>query len=153
MVPKTRWLSDGILLLIAAIWGLTFVLIQNAIATIPPFSFVALRFSCAALLLLPFLGRQKSVAPATLSRVHLLISGGVLGFFLFLGYALQTFSLLYTTSGKSGFLTGLAVALVPLLAWLKYRYSSGAPGLDWCWSSHQWALFISLCRYKYDQSR
>ncbi|GCE16324.1 DMT family transporter [Dictyobacter kobayashii] len=118
MVPKTRWLSDGILLLIAAIWGLTFVLIQNAIATIPPFSFVALRFSCAALLLLPFLGKQKSAAPTTLSRVHLLMCGGLLGFFLFLGYALQTFSLLYTTSGKSGFLTGLAVTLVPLLAWL-----------------------------------
>ena len=33
---------------------------------------------------------------------------------LFLGYALQTFSLLFTTSGKSGFLTGLSVALVPI---------------------------------------
>ncbi|GHO82819.1 DMT family transporter [Dictyobacter formicarum] len=123
MMQKTRWLSDGTLLLIAAIWGLTFVLVQDAIATIPPFLFVAIRFGWAALFLLPFLARktQNSMSPAALSRSRTLISGGLLGFFLFLGYVLQTFSLLYTTSGKSGFLTGLSVALVPLLAWLILR--------------------------------
>lgn len=123
MIRKTKWLSDGVLLLVATIWGLTFVLIQDAIATIPPFSFVAIRFGWAALLLLPFLTRKTrgSTPPVEISRSHLLISGGLLGFFLFLGYGLQTFSLLYTTSGKSGFLTGLSVALVPLLAWLILR--------------------------------
>ncbi|GCE02786.1 EamA family transporter [Dictyobacter aurantiacus] len=106
MVQKKRWLSDGSLLLIAAIWGLTFVLVQDAIATLPPFSFVAIRFSWAALFLLPFLARKtrESATPVAISRWRILISGGVLGFFLFLGYSLQTFSLLYTTSGKSGFL-------------------------------------------------
>ncbi|GER91597.1 membrane protein [Dictyobacter vulcani] len=120
MLQRFRWLSDSILLGIAAIWGMTFVLVQDAIVTLPPFSFLAIRFGVAVLLLLPLLRRQP---PAISERAkhrsaRIWIGGSVIGGFLFMGYALQTFSLLYTTSGKSGFLTGLSVTLVPLLSWL-----------------------------------
>ncbi|GCE28496.1 membrane protein [Dictyobacter alpinus] len=123
MIQRFRWLSDGVLLSIAAIWGMTFVLVQDAIATLPPFSFLAIRFSVAVLLLLPFLRSQPhtSNTSAEYRSARMWIGGIVIGSFLFMGYALQTFSLLYTTSGKSGFLTGLSVTLVPLLSWLVLR--------------------------------
>ena len=41
-----------------------------------------------------------------------------IGFWLFLGYATQTIGLLYTTSSKAGFITGLSVVLVPLFSML-----------------------------------
>ncbi len=116
MLQKRKWLSDIVLLGITFTWGLTFILVQNAIATIPPFSFVALRFGCAALLLLPFTYQKQTNLSPSLSWKKVVRTGAWLGIWLFLGYALQTFSLLYTTSGKSGFLTGMSVSLVPILA-------------------------------------
>jgi drug/metabolite transporter (DMT)-like permease len=119
MSSGKRWGSNLVLLSITFIWGATFVMVQDAIATLPPLTFVAIRFALAALLLLlPLLfRRQGRVTLARLFQRTQLIGGFVLGVWLFLGYALQTFSLLYTTSGKAGFLTGLSVTLVPLLAW------------------------------------
>lgn len=106
-----RWIADSVLLLVAFIWGTTFVLVQNAIETLPPFTFLAVRFSLAGMFLLLFF-RWRGVSYRIPLR-HVTV-GAFIGMWLFLGYALQTFSLLYTTSGKSGFLTGLSVALVPL---------------------------------------
>ncbi|WP_235824730.1 EamA family transporter [Bacillus salipaludis] len=39
-----RWLVNSALLSIAFIWGITFVVVQEAISTIDPFSFNFLRF-------------------------------------------------------------------------------------------------------------
>ncbi|GCF09741.1 DMT family transporter [Dictyobacter arantiisoli] len=130
MLSTRRWLSDAILLIIACIWGITFVLVQDAIVLLPPLTFLALRFGFAALLLLLFarLTQKRGAVPIS-SRRALFGSGIVLGCILFLGYGLQTFSLLYTTSGKSGFLTGLSVALVPLCAWLILRTRPGLTSL------------------------
>lgn len=106
-----RWIADSVLLLVAFIWGSTFVLVQNAIETLPPFIFLTIRFTLAGMFLLLFF-RWRNV-PYRIPSKHLFV-GALIGIWLFLGYALQTFSLLYTTSGKSGFLTGLSVALVPV---------------------------------------
>ena len=106
-----RWIADSVLLFVAFIWGTTFVLVQNAIETLPPFTFLAIRFTLAGLFLLLFF-RWRNVT-YRIPFKHLAV-GALIGIWLFLGYALQTFSLLYTTSGKSGFLTGLSVALVPI---------------------------------------
>ena len=49
-----RWIADSVLLLVAFIWGTTFVLVQNAIETLPPFTFLAIVFSLAGMFLLLF---------------------------------------------------------------------------------------------------
>ncbi|RAL26629.1 DMT family transporter [Thermoflavimicrobium daqui] len=116
-MKQKQFFSILILIAISFIWGSTFVIVQDAITTLPPFSFNALRFLIAFILLFFFLFFTKSSLNFTpeLKKIHFR-SGFLLGAFLFLGYVLQTFSLLYTTSGKSGFLTGLSVALVPILS-------------------------------------
>ena len=43
------------------------------------------------------------------------------GFFLFGGYAFQTFGLRLTSPAKSSFITGLSIPAVPLLAAIVYR--------------------------------
>jgi drug/metabolite transporter (DMT)-like permease len=112
---KKQWVADGSLLFVAFIWGATFVLVQNAISFLKPLSFNGVRFLLAGLFLLIwlFIFHRPQLK---LWSVRLLFSGACMGFWLFSGYALQTIGLLYTTSSKAGFITGLSVVLVPLFA-------------------------------------
>ncbi|ANE46342.1 membrane protein [Paenibacillus swuensis] len=112
---KRTWLADLSLLLVALVWGTTFVIVQNAIQTLPPFSFNAIRFAMAALMLLVMM-LVFFRSQLTAFRVGMLLPGVFLGFMLFCGYAFQTAGLLYTTSANTGFITGLSVVLVPLFA-------------------------------------
>jgi drug/metabolite transporter (DMT)-like permease len=112
---KKTLIADLSLLFVAFIWGSTFVIVQNAISFLEPLTFNAVRFFLAGVFLLGWLLVFKRKQIKHLDR-GLLISGVIMGFWLFGGYALQTFGLLYTTSSKAGFITGLSVVLVPLLA-------------------------------------
>ena len=111
---KASTFADLSLLFVALIWGATFVLVQNAIAFLEPQSFNVVRFTLAAILLGLWLLFFEKDQLKKLDR-KLILSGIMLGFFLFIGYAFQTLGLLYTTSSKAGFITGLSVVLVPLL--------------------------------------
>ena len=56
--------ADAALLLVTLIWGSTFVMVKNAVASFPVFSFLALRFAFAALALLPFVVLRQRNARA-----------------------------------------------------------------------------------------
>jgi drug/metabolite transporter (DMT)-like permease len=121
------WQADGLLLAVTAVWGATFPLVKNAtdleIGGVPTYWFLAARFTLAAVLLaLIFWKRLARLPLATWG------AGGLLGLFLFAGYAFQTFGLAYTSSAKAAFITGLCVAIVPVLAvvWLKRKPLPGA---------------------------
>ncbi|OIK15447.1 hypothetical protein BIV60_09870 [Bacillus sp. MUM 116] len=121
---KKPIIADISLLLVTLVWGTTFVLVQNAIDLLAPFSFNGVRFLIAALLLflcLVIFDKKQ----LKLLNSKMLLSGVFIGFWLFLGYATQTIGLLYTTSSKAGFITGLSVVLVPLLSiFLAKQYPS-----------------------------
>jgi drug/metabolite transporter (DMT)-like permease len=121
MKTKT-WIADIILLFVAFIWGATFVLVENAIAYLPPFLFNSIRFFLAALalfIILFFFYRRLLLA----IDWKLIGAGVILGIWLFSGYLFQTVGLLYTTSSKAGFITGLSVVLVPLFAYFLLKQS------------------------------
>ena len=115
-----RWQSDATLAAVTVIWGTTFVVVKSALSGISAVYFLTLRFwiasACLALLFLrPFLAAERKA-------VLLGLRGGAFaGVFLWLGYILQTFGLKYTTAGKSGFITGLYIVLVPLVGAVIYR--------------------------------
>jgi drug/metabolite transporter (DMT)-like permease len=115
-----RWQADAALALVALIWGVTFVVVKRALAEISTMYFLAIRFSLASLcLLLLFLPSMRALGRSALARG---LKGGLAaGIFLWLGYTLQTFGLRYTTAGKSGFLTGFYIVLVPLFGALFFR--------------------------------
>jgi drug/metabolite transporter (DMT)-like permease len=112
---KKTLLADSSLLFVAFIWGTTFVLVQNAIKVLEPMSFNATRFFIAGIILLIWLLLFYRSQLKQIDK-KLLGAGFLMGLWLFSGYALQTFGLLYTTSSKAGFITGLSVVLVPLFA-------------------------------------
>lgn len=60
--------ADASLLLVTAIWGATFVMVQDAVMGFPVFAFLALRFALAALALLPFFLRSREARSNDFSR-------------------------------------------------------------------------------------
>jgi len=108
-----RRLADASLIAVTAIWGSTFLMVQNSLHEVSPLAFLACRFSLASAVLL-ILNRKHFTRKAVLPGI-------VTGFFLFAGYAFQTIGLQFTTASKSAFLTSLSVPMVPFAAALVYR--------------------------------
>jgi drug/metabolite transporter (DMT)-like permease len=119
-VVPARWRADSALAFVALIWGSTFVVVKQALLGISTVYFLSLRFWLASLfMVLLFLRPFRQAGFKEVARG--LKGGAIAGLFLWSGYMLQTFGLKYTTAGKSGFLTGLYIALVPVLGAIVYR--------------------------------
>ena len=110
-VPRrSGMLATGGLVATTAVWGSTFLVVKDAIATMPVLDFLGLRFAvaCAAML---------AVRPRALTALgrsgwrH----GVLLGLVLAAGYAAQTFGLQTASASVSGFITGLFVVFTPLI--------------------------------------
>ena len=93
------------------IWGSSFVIVQHALTFVGPFTFLAMRFGFAVLVL-AFLFRKRLIHITYIE----ILSGSIIGLFLFASYAFQTVSLRYTTSSQAGFISGMYVPLVAILA-------------------------------------
>jgi drug/metabolite transporter (DMT)-like permease len=104
------------LVAVTAIWGYTFVPVQEALAVYPLFAFLAVRFAISTLVLAPFAWRSLGVLPR--SGVAAGLGAGAL---LAVAYALQTAGLDLTTVASTGFITGLYVVLTPVIALVLFR--------------------------------
>jgi len=104
------------LLGVSVFWGTSFAIIKEALGETTPANLLFIRFFFSCLLLLPVgWGRRR-----TFSR-EFLKPGIVIGLFLFTAFFTQAWGLVFTTASRSGFITGLSVLLVPLLAILILR--------------------------------
>jgi drug/metabolite transporter (DMT)-like permease len=113
-----------LLVVVTAIWGVTFVQVQDAIALYPLFAFLAVRFAISAVVLAPFAWRPLLALP----RSGIAAGLGV-GVLLASAYGFQTAGLERTTVASTGFITGLYVVFTPLLAlWL---FGTRVPALAW----------------------
>jgi drug/metabolite transporter (DMT)-like permease len=109
---------------VTAIWGVTFVQVQDAIALYPLFAFLAVRFAISVVVLAPFAWAPLRDMP----RAGIVAGLGV-GVLLALAYGLQTAGLELTTVASTGFITGLYVVFTPLIAlWL---FGTRVPAAAW----------------------
>jgi drug/metabolite transporter (DMT)-like permease len=115
------------LVLTTLLWGLSFPLMknwQNAAQDCPggvviaSLTIIALRAGLALLLLAVV---QPSLVWTPSRREH--ATGMLVGFTNTIGFTLQVWGLSETTPALSAFLTSLASAWVPLLAWLWWRWT------------------------------
>ena len=112
---KNRLLAILAMVFTAAVWGVTFEMVQGALSDAPPFIFATLRFGIGCILGILYL--NKKVFNITVFE----FKGGVLcGIVLCMGYAFQNFglweeSLMYigSSSSTSAFITSISVILVP----------------------------------------
>ena len=102
------------LIIIATLsWGITFPLIKISLEYMSPVIFLAIRFLISTIVMIPFIKNRSDFTG--------LKQGFIAGFYLFLGYYFQTIGLYFTTPAISGFVTGLYIVLVPVIAYLIYR--------------------------------
>jgi drug/metabolite transporter (DMT)-like permease len=111
-----RHAAEAALVAIAAVWGLTFVMVQDAVARLPVLAFLGYRFTAAALIVALLFGGELR----RLSRDGWR-AGLAMGAFLTGGYLSQTYALRHTTASNTGFITGLFVVLTPVLGALFLR--------------------------------
>jgi drug/metabolite transporter (DMT)-like permease len=113
------------LVLVTAVWGITFVQVKDAVALYPLFAFLAIRFAIASLTLAgPGARRVRSLGRRGIAEA------AFLGLLLGTGYVLQTAGLERTTVSGTGFITGMYVVLTPLIALLLFR--TRTPAAAWC---------------------
>jgi drug/metabolite transporter (DMT)-like permease len=105
-----QFIGSSALVLVTLLWGATFVIVKESLNSASPMLFIASRFTIASIIFIPFFIYKKVKLNAAAVK-----AGLILGVFLFLGFATQTVGLKYTTAIKSGFITGSAVVLIPIL--------------------------------------
>jgi drug/metabolite transporter (DMT)-like permease len=109
---------------VTAVWGVTFVQVQDALALYPLFAFLAVRFAISVLVLAPFSLRAVLALPREGVAAGLGVGG-----LLAAAYGLQTAGLDLTTVTSTGFITGLYVVFTPLLA--LWMFGTRVPTAAW----------------------
>lgn len=112
--------SEVALIGVAAVWGLTFPMVQDAVEKLPTMPFLGYRFlAAAAVVAIVFRHSLRRLSRAGW------MAGALMGVFLTAGYVFQTLGLERTTSSNAGFITGLFVVITPLLAAIVLRERIG----------------------------
>ena len=123
-MSRSRALPLIALVGVTAVWGLTFVQVQDALALYPLFAFLAVRFAISSVALAPFAwGSLRS-----LPREGVVAGIGV-GSLLGAAYGFQTAGLELTTVSSTGFITGLYVVFTPFIVLALFRTS--VPQVVW----------------------
>jgi drug/metabolite transporter (DMT)-like permease len=122
MEHDRSWVAEAALIGIAAVWGLTFVMVQDAVEILPVFTFLAYRFLAAAALVAALFWRRLPGLGTKGLRWGLFM-----GVFLTAGYVFQTLGLERTRASNAGFITGMFVVLTPIFGALFLRQRAGRP--------------------------
>ena len=132
-MPRKALVADLALFSVAVFWGFNFVVIkfvtERTTDAVSPIAksvvagtmvYLLLRYVVATAIF--SLIQPRALLKATRAQWRM---GGLLGVFYLTALVVQTIGLQYTTPGKSGFITGLSVAMVPFLYWAVARRSPG----------------------------
>jgi len=136
---RPHWRGVAILALVTALWGTTFVVIKDTVASMSPSVLIVGRFGLAALVLLPLVIRERDRDTWR--------AGLDLGFWLWLGYVTQAQGLVYTSASRSSFITAVSVVLVPVFAGLLGRRMGWPTWLAAC------LAFVGVGLMSYDGSQ
>ena len=119
-----------LLLLTAAIWGIAFVAQSVGMDYVGPFTFNTVRSLLGGIVLIPCIvllkrinvgskdtaGAAEHTSGDPAGQRKVLLTGGVAcGVLLCIASNLQQFGIMYTSVGKSGFITAMYIVLVPVL--------------------------------------
>ena len=104
--------------LTAFIWGSGFIGVSIALSGgLTPLQILTIRFFIGAVLIgvIFFKEIKNNITKEAI------ISGSIIGLFLFIAFAFQTFGMAYTTASKNAFLTAINVVIVPFIGFILYK--------------------------------
>jgi drug/metabolite transporter (DMT)-like permease len=122
----TRRRADLLLITAAAVWGVSFVVVKEALSAASPLLFLALRFTIATLVLTPLVTLRTGFSRAELR------AGALLTLLLASGFATQAYGLQYTTPARSAFIVAMSSVLAPFIALVLLKHRTG------------WMVFLAL---------
>ena len=111
--------SDLLLIASSAVWGVSFVVVKDALSDASPLLMLGLRFSIATLALAPFVKLRGGFSAAELR------AGLILTVLLASGFATQAVGLQYTTPARSAFIVAMSSVLAPVIALLLLKHRTG----------------------------
>ena len=110
-MPRDRRLAaDVSLLAVAVVWGLSFVVMKDVLASMSPMLMLLVRQLVSFAVVAPLPHGLRG------TRHRDWVTGGALGLVLSLAWVAETVGLAHTTPGKAGFIICSSVAMVPFLA-------------------------------------
>ncbi len=112
-MKKQKMLAQIAMVIITMIWGITFVMVKDALNDAGPYMFAFLRFGLAFLV-----GSVFAYNKIPTIKFNEILAGLVCGFVLFAGYAFQNYGLMQTTPSKSAFITSVSVIMVPIILFI-----------------------------------
>ena len=115
----TRRRADLLLLTAAAVWGVSFVVVKEALNDASPLLFLALRFTIATIALTPFIRLRGGFSRGELR------AGVILTLLLASGFATQAYGLQYTTPARSAFIVAMSSVLAPFIALVLLQHRTG----------------------------
>ncbi len=115
----TRRGADLLLLTAAAVWGVSFVIVKEALNSASPLLFLALRFTIATVALTPFVQLRGGFSRGELR------AGLILTLLLASGFATQAYGLQFTTPARSAFIVAMSSVLAPFIAMVLLRHRTG----------------------------
>ena len=115
----TRRRADLLLITATAVWGVSFVVVKDALTAASPLLFLAVRFTLATIVLAPLVNLRDGFSRAELQ------AGALLTLLLASGFATQAYGLQYTTPARSAFIVAMSSALAPFIALVVLRHRTG----------------------------
>lgn len=110
------------LVIVAVLWGGSFVVVKSAVAEISPATLVAWRFSIATVAML--LGKPRRLRGI---RARTALRASALGALFGIGFLLQSWGMQSTSVVLSAFIAGSVVVMVPVIAWIWFSRRMNAP--------------------------
>ncbi|MDF1516140.1 MAG: DMT family transporter [Anaerolineae bacterium] len=107
-----RWRANIGLIVVTVIWGSTFVVVKNTLNLVSPIVLVTNRFLAASLAL----GTVYLILKPERMKTPVIRDGILTGMILVGGFVTQTIGLTTTEAGKTSFITGLNVVMVPIFS-------------------------------------
>jgi len=111
--------SDLLLVAAAAVWGVSFVVVKDALTDASPLLLLGVRFTIATLVLAPFINLRGGFSAAELR------AGLLLTVLLASGFATQAVGLQYTTPARSAFIVAMSSVLAPVIALVLLKHRTG----------------------------
>ena len=111
--------ADALLIAATLTWGVSFVIVKQALSASTPLAFLSIRFAFATLALTPLVDFR---APWSGGELR---GGLLLTVLLATGFACQAVGLQYTTPARSAFIVALSSVLAPLVALIVLRHRTG----------------------------
>jgi len=115
----TRRRADLLLITAAAVWGVSFVVVKEALTSASPLLFLAARFTIATIVLAPLADLRSRFSAAELR------AGLILTLLLASGFATQAYGLQYTTPARSAFIVAMSSVLAPVIALVLLKHRTG----------------------------